>query len=306
MFSPSKSYFIKLGSNGIWEQECIEKSNTIKVGFRGIDDHLCKENKWDEVKNIFKNNPKLVKSATLYTNQLQKFYEANDSVLWITFYKQKLWWCFANKEVSCDSENRKIKKVIKKWSDQDLKGNILYIDKLSGELVKVQAYRSTICEIKASDYLILKIRGDVTKDVHEAIEARQNLENKIGKLVKKLTWRDFEILIDLIFTNSGFKRISEVGGKQKSIDIVFQSPVSNERYFVQVKSASEKELFESFMHNISEQEFDKFYYVVHSPSEDLAKCGFIDDDRVRLIQVEDIAKLTVKTGLSDWLINKVG
>ena len=89
-------------------------------------------------------------------------------------------------------------------------------------------------------------------------------------LIQSLSWKDFELLVDLIFTSSGWQRISVVGKTEKYIDIELISPVNNKRAFVQVKSQStfnEFEIYKSKFNNM--KQYDEMYYVVHTPDKKL-------------------------------------
>jgi hypothetical protein len=57
-------------------------------------------------------------------------------------------------------------------------------------------------------------------------------------LMKLLGWRDFELLVDLVFTSSGWRRVGIVGKTQKTLDLDLILPSTGERAFVQVKSTT--------------------------------------------------------------------
>ena len=125
-----------------------------------------------------------------------------------------------------------------KWSSEDVNGNPLYIENLSGKLTKVQGFRGTICTVKEFDYLINKINGSKLPIVQNAETSLFNLKTNLKPLVQLLSWKDFELLVDLIFTSSGWQRISSVGKTEKTIDIELMLPVNNKKAFVQIKSQS--------------------------------------------------------------------
>ena len=71
----------------------------------------------------------------------------------------------------------------------------------------------------------------------DAIRTTLNrLESDIETLVRGLWWKDFELLVDLIFAKLGWQRLSELGKTQRSIDLDVFSPITHDRAFVQVKS----------------------------------------------------------------------
>jgi hypothetical protein len=68
-----------------------------------------------------------------------------------------------------------------------------------------------------------------------------NGPKKIVPLMDLLTWQDFEMLVDLVFANSGWRRVGQVGKSQKSVDIELMLPTTGERASVQIKSAATKQ-----------------------------------------------------------------
>jgi hypothetical protein len=58
----------------------------------------------------------------------------------------------------------------------------------------------------------------------------------IAQLIQRLDDKDFENLVDMVFTAGGWRRIGGVGGTEKNIDIELQQPVTGEFVMVKVKS----------------------------------------------------------------------
>jgi hypothetical protein len=124
----------------------------------------------------------------------------------------------------------------------------LTFNRLSTKLTKTQGYQGTICGITELEYLKNKI--NVTKS-EQAILVEKNLENltnSIIPLLHVLNWYDFELLVDLIFTNSGWKRLERSGANEESIDLDLIMPVNNRRVSSPENWANQKFTF----HPISE------------------------------------------------------
>ena len=49
------------------------------------------------------------------------------------------------------------------------------------------------------------------------------------------------VRVDLVFANSGWRRLGQVGKTQKTVDIELMLPTTGERAFVQVKSSASKQ-----------------------------------------------------------------
>ena len=88
--------------------------------------------------------------------------------------------------------------------------------------------------------MVNKINAKSTPQVEQARKAHTELTESVAFLVKGLHPREFELLVDLILREAGWKRIGEVGGPQKTFDLELLSPITNERIGVQVKSSSNR------------------------------------------------------------------
>jgi hypothetical protein len=301
---PAKVLFIKLGEGGNYEKDCIEHSQTIRLNYKEVDHALCKEGKWDEVYNYFtqiKNTTSAV--ATSHTNQIRQFYEEEESTLWITFSSNKLWWCFSEPRIVLMPDKSKIRPVIGKWSDKDINGNLLLGSNISGKLLRTQGFRGTICQVAEQVYTINKINGEQLKEVVEVEQAMNNLKAKLIYLIQYLQWKDFETLVDLIFRQAGWQRVGDTGKTQKTLDLELFAPVTGERAIVQIKSQSNVKEFLEYQNKFAMMnDYDKFFYVVHSPDNDLAT--YENDTETKLYFVSKVAELAISAGLVEWVVKK--
>ena len=129
------------------------------------------------------------------------------------------------------------------------------------------------------------------------------MKNSIKDLIKGLWWNDFELLVDLIFSSSGWQRISVLGKTEKYIDLDVFSPVTQKRAFVQIKSSSNTETFRNYINVFSEYEqYDEMYFVVHTASDELRNVS--DNINIHLMDLDRIADLVINAGLVNWLITK--
>ncbi len=298
-----KILFIKLGQGGEYEEECI-KNNTLKLGFRKVDHNLCKNGKWEEIKEYFINKESTTKSSsTNQTNQIKQFYEEDESTLWVTFYANKLWWCFSKPIITQQKDKTKTRPVINKWSDKDISGNVLLLSNISGKLLKTQGFRGTICKVQESDYAIKKINCEQLREVVEVEKALSNLQLKLALLIQNIQWKDFETLIDLIFRQAGWQRISDKGKTQKTLDLELLSPVTGEKAIVQIKAQSNLKEFLKYQEEFSVMnDYSKFFYVVHTADENLK--NYQNETETIIYLNEKISELTISSGLIEWVIKK--
>ncbi|MDP3829653.1 MAG: hypothetical protein Q8Q47_00195, partial [Ignavibacteriaceae bacterium] len=301
MINASKALFIKLGEGGKWEQDCIENKNTIRLGFNNPFHDKCINGNWDILEEYWSKQKKTKGKATETVNQIKKFYTSPKDILWITFFNRKLYWCFAHSKVHILADGSRVRKVDGVWNSEDVNGNQLFVDNLSGKLTKVQGFQGTICSVKEFDYLMNKINCIKLPMIQNAEKALLNLKLSLKPLIQSLSWKDFELLVDLIFTSSGWQRISLLGKTEKYIDIELFSPVNNKRAFVQIKSQSSFNDFESYKNNFKNmKQYDEMYYVVHTPDKKLDSIK--KEKNIEVVALDRITELVINSGLINWLL----
>jgi len=298
------AYFIKLGRKGRWEKQSIEDNNAIRLGFENPLHSACLAGQWDKVYEYWISQGKIKRKATETRNQIKTFYESDEETLWITFFNRKLYWCFTEKEVKQSDNGERTRNVKGKWECHDIQGKLLTIENLSGKLTKVQGFQGTICKVKELEYLIRKINHQKLPEVEKAGKTLDTLVKEVEPLIQNLTWKDFELLVDLIFTHSGWQRISVLGKTEKSIDLELMSPVTGNKAFVQIKSESKMTEFEDYIRRYKgmKDQFQEMYYVVHTTNNSFSK--WEDTTDIKLWNVAKLSLLVVDPGMIRWLIEK--
>jgi|GEM_PF-1156127 len=210
--TPSHALYIKLGQGGAWEKECITENQTLRLGYQEVSHDLCLRGSWELVQEELKAIRKDVGAATRDTNQIRLFYESDETVLWATFFGDRLYWCFSKPEIKLLADISKTRPVIGQWRSTDITGEPLQKNQLSGKLLSMEGFRGTICSVKEVDYLVHKINAEVSTETKEAVQALSTLERKIEIVIRGLHWKDFEILVDLIFRQAGWQRVGVLGG----------------------------------------------------------------------------------------------
>lgn len=302
---PSTALYIKLGQAGAWETDCITRDQTLQLDYREAPHDLCLHGKWDEVRETYKSLRDDIGAATRDAKQIRLFYESDETVLWITFFGDRMYWCFSKPKITLLEDKSKTRPVIGQWRSTDINGNALNKNQLSGRLLSTEGFRGTICSVKEFPYLVQRINGEPLKQIDEANEALSTLKQKIETLIRGLHWKDFEILIDLIFRQAGWQRVSILGGTEKTIDLDLLSPITRERYAVQIKSKAGLADFENYQRKFADmQSYSRIYFVVHTPSPNLIQAADTSTGDIELLLPERIAELAVQFALADWIINK--
>lgn len=304
----NKVLFIKLGRGGEFEKECIEQNQTLRLGYREANHNLCQKGQWQQIQDYFITEENKTPSvATSFTNQIKQFYEENEKTLWITFYANKLWWCFSKSKITLLPDKTKTRPVIGKWSDKDINGNVLLSENISGKLLKTQGYRGTICSVPEEEYALAKINCEQMKEVVEVEEALSDLKTKLTFLIQKLQWKDFETLVDLIFRQAGWQRVGATGKTQKTLDLELLAPVTGERAIVQIKAQSNLKEFLEYEEKFvpMKNDYDKFFFVLHTDKNNsIRKYEENENTEVKIYLVDKIADLTISSGLVEWVIKK--
>lgn len=208
---PHSAFYIKLGSGGHMEQISIERNGTLWLGYDEIPHELCQDGQWEQVKSLLLQPDTKRGTATFHTNQIRAFYEADENTLWVTFYQNRLWYCFARPGVTCLPDGSRVRDTKDGWKSTDVNGKPLEIAGLSGSLLSMQGYRGTVCKVREFEYLIRKINGETIPIEQAALDARDALIQALEEIIKKLHWKEFELLTDLIFRQAGWQRVGELG-----------------------------------------------------------------------------------------------
>lgn len=303
-FNPTEVRFIKLGEKGKWEKYCIEENPSIRLGYESNQHKESLKSNWDEVLKYWIEARRSITEGKKDLLEIRAFYELPNTTLWITFHNRLLYWCFADEEViELPQDMSRIRRVIGKWSCKSLSGTTLHVGNIDGRVSKVQGFRRTICKVECSDYLIRKIRGDEQPEVVATRKAFSDLTQHATDLIRGLWWHDFELLVDLIFSRSGWQRISVLGKTEKDVDIDMLSPVTSKRAFVQVKSSSDYAMFQDSLFVFrGNNVYDELYFVVHTVKDKRITDHM--ESGVSVIGPERLASLTINAGLMDWLITK--
>lgn len=304
---PARALYIKLGKAGIWERDCLTREQTLRLGYVEVPHNLCMSGAWEQAAEDFRSGSPNMPAATVtnHMNQVRLFYEAGDDVLWVTFFGDLLWWCFAKREITHLSDGTKTRPATERWRSVDILGRSLSTARLSGKLLSMQGFRGTICTVDAFEYLVNKINGVEPEEVRAASQALLELERRLEELIGRLHWKDFEILVDLIFRQAGWQRIGQAGGTQKTLDLDLISPITAERFGVQIKSEAGLADFQAYETQFADlQGFTRFYFVVHSPKPNLADVRTSEADAFVVWAPAMIASLALKYGLVGWILEK--
>lgn len=221
-----------------------------------------------------------------------------------------MWWATARDGVTM-SPNRETSDqghfwldLDRPWDNRSLSGRYLATSELPGIVTTTAGFKGTVCEPKGWREILRLILDEEDADAADAMAARLSYQAAVGKLVARLRPRDFEVLVDLILSRSGWTRLAKVGGTTEGIDVEVENLAVNEIAFVQVKGAAGQGVLDEYVEKFRSrrQRYDRMIFAVHSPN------GALSAPTTDPVQVWDgpkMAELVVRLGLGDWVAKRV-
>lgn len=301
--NPRSVRYIKLGEGGAWEDESITR-DVLRFGFESGDPETmrqCEAGDWDALAASWRAAGKSASTATRFTNETRKFWEAGPDDLWVTFVGERLYWGFleVGRPESAGVDFSTVRRVANGWRCVDREGRELIKSRLPGNITKLAAYRGTSCGVDAEAQIVRRINAQVDPDVTAARGALSAVEEALVPVLRRLGPRDMEVLVELIFGASGWRRVDTVGKARKLVDLDLELPSTEERAFVQVKARSSQKELDRYIDLLGRESFSRMFYVFHTG--DLST----DSSQVSLIGPQRLARMTIEAGLVDWVLRKV-
>lgn len=299
---PASVRYIKLGEGGVWEAPCI-LNGTLRFGLEtGHPDsiEMCEAGRWEDLAVSWRASHKIPSTATRFTNETRLFYHAGPNELWVTFVGERFYWGFLapglpQKHPFDDSTFRVVKDG---WRCVDRNGKPLLKSNLPGSITKLASYRATSCWVDVEQAVIRRINAEVGPEVVLAQQHLVSLCEALVPLLQRLGPKDMEVLVELIFGASGWRRIDTTGGTRKLIDLDLELPTTGERAFVQVKTRTHQRELDNYASNREPGVFSRMFYVYHTGN------AATQDQAITVIGPEKLARMVLDAGLTDWVIRK--
>jgi hypothetical protein len=240
-------------------------------------------------------------------NALRSLLDHPSGHVWITFEEGRMWWCTARDGVTAPEDDAHTTAhghfwltCDRPWSDHSLEDvRFLDVANLPGGVTAAAGFRGTVCEPTEWREVLRIIRNEGDQEAEAATAAREVYEAAVGKLVERLGWKDFELLVDLILARAGWARVAKLGGVTEGTDLDVENPSLNERAFVQVKSQAGQAVLDDYVARFrARPQYARMIFAVHKPS-----AGFTapDDPLIQVWTGRRIAELVVRLGLGDWV-----
>lgn len=311
LMAVKQARYIKLGVGGCWESLCF-KDGTLRLGYNEVPHELGLQQDFVGIRDFQILRGMRKNEASDAARQVVEFYATGPETLWFTVSGQHLWWAVSDHKVDFLGHDpvrfpngSRLKRTLNGgWSDATLSGKKLEISRLSGKLIKSASYPKTICKIggDAFQYLLLKLTDQDLPLVRSARENKAAILSDIVDLIKLLSWRDFELFVSLLF--DGWRRVSIIGGEQKSIDITYENYMTCETAVVQVKSVTDQKMLNDYCERLDKSQSHHIFYAYHTSKGKIRSPT--GNGNFHLLGPNELAEKALKSGLLDWLIDKAG
>jgi hypothetical protein len=301
--------YVKNGTGGQWWR-AAEANHQIHLGWSRIPHELLLNSDLVAIERKIFEYTKDKGAAKRDFQQLRCLLDVPSQHIWITFEDDCMWWCTVRdgaemNPLGMDKHNGNFWLVCERpWSNRSIKGKLLAISDLPGSVTAAAGFRGTVCRPRDWQAILRIIRGEEDPDVAKAADARSDYERAVYEIVKRLTPKDFEQLIDLVLARSGWTRISTLGGTREGIDVEAENLTADEIAFVQVKSSSTQAELNRYIGLFKKRRdrYARMIFAVHSPK------GKVQPPAGLPVQVwtgEKVARLVVRLGLGPWVESRL-
>lgn len=306
---PTSARYIKVGQGGSWWKTSLERGQ-IHLGWSEVPHELLLSGRLDLVEQRVRSSHKGKSGATQDVNGLIGLIDRPSRHIWITFENGSLWWCTVADHLEINSEGKNRDNghfwltCDRPWSNMSLGGRPLVMANLPGTVTATAGFRATTCAPRAGDQILRLIRDESDPEITAAEQARQRFEHAVDALVRRLGDKDFELLVDLILSRTGWVRVAKLGGVTEGVDVEAENIAIGETAFVQVKSAAGQAVLDDYVERFHARRdrYQRMIFAVHTARGMLEPP---DDPHIQLWDGERIATLVVKLGLSDWVARRI-
>jgi hypothetical protein len=297
------AHYIKLGAGGKWAASSIAKGR-LRFGWSSIPLAEIRDADWTAIRNRLASGQHNKGTVTSDTERLRDIVTSTRADMWITFHDSHLWWGRLSADPVVEDKVSKYRSLIGGWRNTDVTGTPLTINRVPGVIAQLQGFRGTACSVRDADALRRLVNAEFSPAYRQLEESNRRVVQDLQAAIRGLHWKDFEVLVDLVFRQAGWRRRSMLGESMKFVDLELVEPITGEAYQVQIKSKSSVKEFEDYAQRFSSEGFRRLYFVVHSPTPELAVLEHEFDD-VELVLPQRLAELVTDGGLVRWVLDKV-
>lgn len=300
--------YVKLGEGGRWWAASKELGQ-IHAGWSGLPSELIAARDFPQIEALLRESYGGRPGATQDFNMLRSILDRPSQHIWFTFEDGYLWWCTATDDIqvnragSTPVQGHFWVECDRAWSNRSLGGRLLSMADLPGTVTATAGYRATTCAPSAASQIRRILLDEHDPDVAAAQSALEAHQSAIAKLIQRLGPKDFEVLVDLLLARSGWTRVAKLGGATEGIDVEVENAATNERAFVQVKSAASQTVLDDYVDRFQQRldRYDRMIFAVHSPR---TRLELPTGQPIQIWDIAVVSQLTVRLGFSDWVASR--
>jgi hypothetical protein len=306
---PSSVRYVKNGEGGRW-WPAAKAHGQVHLGWRIIPHHLLRNADMTAIEPLIRSEFGAKPGATQDFNALRSLLDHPSQHVWVTFQDGCMWWCTVRDGIGVNRDGDMSNRghfwltCALPWSNHSLAGKRhLSITDLPGIITATSGFKGTVCRPKGWREILRIIRNE-DADARAAALAREAYEGAVAKLVARLGDKDFEVLVDLILSRTGWSRLAKLGGVTEGTDVEVENATSDEIAFVQVKSSATQAVLDDYVSRFNQQRdrYKRMIFAVHSPKGGLTPP---DGQPVQIWTGKRIADLVVRLGLGDWVASRL-
>lgn len=307
---PSSVRYVKNGAAGRWWKSA-RANGQLHAGWLEVPGDLLESRDLAAIEPLVRAWSEGRAGATQDFNALRALLVHPSQHVWVTFQDGCMWWCTVRDEITVNPQGETNDcghfwlTCSSRWSNRSVGGlRQLVMTELPGIVTATSGYRATVCKPKGWTEILRIIRNDEDADARLAALARQAYEDAVATLIARLGDKDFEVLVDLILSRTGWARIASRGGVTEGIDVEVENPTSGEIAFVQVKSSADQSVLDDYVSRFNDRKdrYSRMIFAVHSPNGNLTPPA---GQPVSVWMRKQIAALVVKLGLGDWVAKRL-
>ena len=209
---PDSVRYVKNGRGGQWWQ-AARANNQIHLGWKSVPRELLVQPDFPKIKKALRQRKFGSRQGATPGFQCGfcDLLDAPSRHLWMTFQDNYMWWCTAIDGAIVNPNGEGPEKgnfwlaCKSPWSNRSLKGRLLAISELPGSVTRTAGFKATVCTPKAWQAILRLIRDERDPDATNAAKARSDYQQAVLTMVKRLSPKDFEQLIEHILARTGWR-----------------------------------------------------------------------------------------------------
>lgn len=306
---PKSVRYVKNGDGGKWWEAAL-RDNRIYCGWDDVPNNAIEQKDWAAMKaaidEYFRIRSGDKGAATRDFKALETLLDHPSQHLWVTIQGQHLWWCTVEDQAEAGPlSTRELGhfwlRCSRPWSNHSIgRKRELLLAKLPGSIGVSAGFRATVCKPGKHESIRRIVANEQDEEAQRAEAARELYQAQLAKMLDRLHWKDFELLIDLILARGGWARIERRGANKQFVDIEAENVVTGEMLIVQVKSQASQVDVDEFAGKVAPDGNVKMFFACHQPKGVLMPP--VDSPRaIKIWQASEIARRAVAAGLGEWI-----